>query len=122
MRERSRGSIIISLRWTSELAARPSCHTQPPRAACASSPRGLATELGPICIRGERYRAGLLITEMNRPLIDNAEFDGGVRNRTPSGAGQARRARRDRGIPRVRASSYMTARSIFVDGGMSISI
>ena len=47
--------------------------------------RGMAVELAPHNIQVNAIAPGYFATEMNRALIDNAEFDAWVCKRTPAG-------------------------------------
>ena len=47
--------------------------------------RGMAVELAPHNIQVNAIAPGYFATEMNRALIDNAEFNAGVCKRTPAG-------------------------------------
>ncbi len=47
--------------------------------------RGMAVELAPHNIQVNAISPGYFATEMNRALIDNAEFDAWVKKRTPAG-------------------------------------
>jgi gluconate 5-dehydrogenase len=85
--------------------------------------RGLATELGPTGVRVNAIAPGYFVTEMKRALLDDKSFDAWVRGRTPM---------RRWGTPDELAglavflcsdaASYITGQTIFVDGGMSISV
>ena len=85
--------------------------------------RGMAVELAPHNIQVNAIAPGYFATEMNRALIDNAEFNAWVCKRTPAGrwgdpdelAGLAVFLASD-------ASSYMTGQLLFVDGGMSVAL
>ena len=85
--------------------------------------RGMAVELAPHNIQVNAIAPGYFATEMNRALIDDAEFNAWVCKRTPAGrwgdpdelAGLAVFLASD-------ASSYMTGQLLFVDGGMSVAL
>ena len=47
--------------------------------------RGMAVELAPHGIQVNAIAPGYFATEMNRALIDNAEFNAWVNKRTPAG-------------------------------------
>ncbi len=64
--------------------------------------RGMAVELAPHNIQVNAIAPGYFATEMNRALIDNAEFDAWVMQAHAGRAlGPAGRDRRPRGIPRL---------------------
>ena len=64
--------------------------------------RGMAVELAPHGIQVNAIAPGYFATEMNRALIDNAEFNAWVCKRTPAGTlGRAGRARGACGVPGV---------------------
>jgi gluconate 5-dehydrogenase len=83
----------------------------------------MAVELAPHNIQVNAIAPGYFATEMNRALIDDAEFNAWVCKRTPAGrwgdpdelAGLAVFLASD-------ASSYMTGQLLFVDGGMSVAL
>ena len=85
--------------------------------------RAMAIELAPHGIQVNAIAPGYFATEMNRALIDNAEFDAWVRKRTP--AGRWGRPDEIAGLAVFLASSaadYVTGQLIFIDGGMSVAL
>jgi gluconate 5-dehydrogenase len=85
--------------------------------------RGMAVELAPHNIQVNAIAPGYFATEMNRALIDNADFNAWVCKRTPAGrwgepdelAGVAVLLASD-------ASNYITGQMLIVDGGMSVAL
>ena len=85
--------------------------------------RGMAVELAPHNIQVNAISPGYFATEMNRALIDDAEFNAWVCKRTPAGrwgepaeiAGLAVFLCSD-------AANYITGQLITIDGGMSVAL
>jgi gluconate 5-dehydrogenase len=85
--------------------------------------RAMAVELAPHNIQVNAIAPGYFATELNRALIDNAEFDAWVKKRTP--AGRWGRPDEISGLAVFLASSaadYITGQLITIDGGMSVSL
>jgi gluconate 5-dehydrogenase len=85
--------------------------------------RGMAVELAPHGIQVNAIAPGYFATEMNRALIDNAEFNAWVCKRTP--AGRWGKPDEIAGLAVFLASSasdYMTGQMLVIDGGMSVAL
>ena len=85
--------------------------------------RGMAVELAQHNIQVNAIAPGYFATEMNRALIDNAEFNAWVCKRTPAG----RWGNPDEigGLAVFLASpaaNYMTGQMLTIDGGMSVAL
>ena len=123
MIERRRGKIINVASIMSELA-RP---TIIPYAAAKGGvkmlTRALAVELGAHNIQVNAIAPGFFRTEMNRALIDNAEFDAWVKGRTPAARwGEPKELAGIALLLASQASDYISGQIIFVDGGLTASV
>jgi gluconate 5-dehydrogenase len=121
---RRRGGKIINIASLMSELARP---TVVPYTAAKGGvkqlTRGMAVELAPHNIQVNAIAPGYFATEMNRALIDNAEFNAWVCKRTPAGRW---------GIPEEiaglavflssSAADYMTGQMLVIDGGMSVAL
>jgi gluconate 5-dehydrogenase len=120
---RKRGKIVNVASLMSELA-RP---TIVPYAAAKGGvrqlTRGMAVELAPHNIQVNAIAPGYFATEMNRALIDNAEFNAWVCKRTPAGRwGQPEEIAGLAVFLASRASDYITGQILVIDGGMSVAL
>jgi len=85
--------------------------------------RGMAVELAPHNIQVNAISPGYFATEMNRALIDNAEFNAWVCKRTPAGRwGEPSEIAGLAVFLSSAAANYITGQLITIDGGMSVSL
>ena len=85
--------------------------------------RGMAIELAPHNIQVNAISPGYFATELNRALIDNAEFDAWVKKRTPAGRwGQPDEIAGLAIFLCSSAADYITGQLITIDGGMSVAL
>jgi len=85
--------------------------------------RGMAIELAPHNIQVNAIAPGYFATEMNRALIDDAEFNAWVCKRTPAGRwGEPDELTGLALFLASAASNYVTGQIMFVDGGMSVAL
>jgi len=120
---RRRGKIVHIASLLSELA-RPSVV---PYAAAKGGvrqlTRGMAVELAPHNIQVNAIAPGYFATEMNRALIDNAEFNAWVCKRTPAGRwGQPDELAGLAVFLASSASDYVSGQMIVIDGAMSVAL
>jgi gluconate 5-dehydrogenase len=85
--------------------------------------RGMAVELAPHNIQVNAIAPGYFATEMNRALIDNAEFNAWVCKRTPAGRwGDPHELAGLAVFLASPAANYMTGQLVIMDGGMSVAL
>ena len=85
MIERKRGKIVHIASLMSELARPTVVPYTAAKGGVRQLTRGMAVELAPHNIQVNAIAPGYFATEMNRALIDNAEFNAWVCKRTPAG-------------------------------------
>jgi len=85
--------------------------------------RGMAVELAQHNVQVNAIAPGYFATEMNRALIDNAEFNAWVCKRTPAGRwGQPDELAGLAVFLASAGSNYITGQMFVVDGGMSVAL
>jgi gluconate 5-dehydrogenase len=85
--------------------------------------RGMAVELAPHNIQVNAIAPGYFATEMNRALIENAEFNAWVCKRAPAGRwGQPEEIAGLAVFLASAASNYVTGQLLVIDGGMSVAL
>ncbi len=85
--------------------------------------RGMAVELAPHNIQVNAIAPGYFATEMNRALIDDADFNAWVCKRTPAGRwGDPPEIAGLAVFLASAAANYITGQLITIDGGMSVSL
>jgi gluconate 5-dehydrogenase len=85
--------------------------------------RGMAVELAPHNIQVNAIAPGYFATEMNRALIDNAEFNAWVCKRTPAGRwGEPAEIAGLAVFLASAAADYITGQLLVIDGGMSVAL
>jgi gluconate 5-dehydrogenase len=85
--------------------------------------RGMAVELAPHNIQVNAIAPGYFATEMNRALLDNAEFTAWVNKRTPAGRwGEPAEIAGLAVFLASSASDYVTGQMLVIDGGMSVAL
>jgi gluconate 5-dehydrogenase len=120
---RKRGKIIHIASLMSELARPTVVPYTAAKGGVRQLTRGMAVELAPHGIQVNAIAPGYFATEMNRALIDNAEFNAWVCKRTPAGRwGQPDELAGLAIFLSSGASDYMTGQMLVVDGGMSVAL
>ncbi len=120
---KKRGKIIHIASLMSELARPTVVPYTAAKGGVRQLTRGMAVELAPMGIQVNAIAPGYFATEMNRALIDNAEFNAWVCKRTPAGRwGQPDELAGLAVFLASGASDYMTGQMLVVDGGMSVAL
>ena len=123
MRARRRGSIVNVTSLTAELGRPNIVPYAASKGGARQITRGLAVELAPDGIRVNAVSPGYFTTEMNRALLDNADFVAWVHLRTP----MKRWGDPDEVAGAVvflasDASAFITGQTISIDGGFSVNM
>ena len=120
---KKRGKIIHIASLMSELARPTVVPYTAAKGGVRQLTRGMAVELAPMGIQVNAIAPGYFATEMNRALIDNAEFNAWVCKRTPAGRwGQPDELAGLAVFLASTASDYMTGQMLVMDGGMSVAL
>ena len=120
---KKRGKIIHVASLMSELARPTVVPYTAAKGGVRQLTRGMAVELAPMGIQVNAIAPGYFATEMNRALIDNAEFDAWVKKRTPAGRwGQPDEIAGLAVFLASPAANYMTGQMLVMDGGMSVAL
>jgi gluconate 5-dehydrogenase len=123
MIERRRGKIIHIASLMSDLARPTVVPYITSKGGIRQLTRGMAVELAPHNIQVNAIAPGYFNTEINRALLDNAEFDAWVKKRTPAGRwGEPAEIGGLAVFLASRAADYMTGQLVTIDGGMSVSL
>ena len=85
--------------------------------------RGMAVELAQHNIQVNAIAPGYFATELNRALLDNAEFDAWVKKRTPAGRwGDPAEIAGLAVFLSSKAADFVTGQMVTIDGGMSVAL
>ncbi|HVO90448.1 MAG TPA: glucose 1-dehydrogenase [Casimicrobiaceae bacterium] len=123
MIERRRGKVIHIASLMSDLARPTVVPYTATKGGIRQLMRGMAIELAPHNIQVNAIAPGYFATEMNRALLDNAEFDAWVKRRTPAGRwGQPEEIAGLAVFLASEAANYITGQMITIDGGMSVAL
>ncbi len=123
MIERKHGKIVHIASLMSELARPTVVPYTAAKGGVRQLTRGMAVELAPHNIQVNAIAPGYFATEMNRALIDNAEFNAWVCKRTPAGRwGQPDELAGLAVFLASAGSNYITGQMFAVDGGMSVAL
>ena len=120
---KKRGKIVHIASLMSELARPTVVPYTAAKGGVRQLTRGMAVELAPHNIQVNAIAPGYFATEMNRALIDNAEFNAWVCKRTPAGRwGEPDEVAGLAVFLASSASDYITGQLLVIDGGMSVAL
>ncbi len=120
---RKQGKIVHIASLMSELARPSVVPYTAAKGGVRQLTRGMAVELAPHNIQVNAIAPGYFATEMNRALIDNAEFNAWVCKRTPAGRwGEPDELAGLAVFLASPAANYMTGQLVVMDGGMSVAL
>jgi gluconate 5-dehydrogenase len=118
-----RGKIVHIASLMSELARPSVVPYTAAKGGVRQLTRGMAVELAPHNIQVNAIAPGYFATEMNRALLDNAEFTAWVNKRTPAGRwGEPAEIAGLAVFLASSASDYVTGQMLVIDGGMSVAL
>jgi len=120
MKARRRGKIINVCSLAADLGRPNIVPYAASKGALRMLTRALAVELAPSNIQVNGISPGFFKTEMNAPLIADAEFSGWVARRTPAGRwGEPPEIAGAAVFLASAAANYVTGHVLYVDGGFS---
>jgi len=120
---KKRGKIIHIASLMSELARPTVVPYTAAKGGVRQLTRGMAVELAQHNVQVNAIAPGYFATELNRALIDNAEFNAWVCKRTPAARwGQPDEISGLAVFLASKAADYMTGQLLFIDGGMSVAL
>ena len=123
MMTRKQGKIIHIASLLSDLARPTVVPYTAAKGGVRQLTRGMAIELAQYNIQVNAIAPGYFSTEMNRALLDNAEFDAWVKKRTPAGRwGEPHEIAGLAVFLASGAANYMTGQVLVMDGGMSVAL
>ncbi|HEX8013184.1 MAG TPA: glucose 1-dehydrogenase [Casimicrobiaceae bacterium] len=123
MIEKKRGKIVHIASLMSDLARPSIVPYTAAKGGVRQLTRAMAVELAPHNIQVNAIAPGYFATEMNRALLDDAEFTAWVKRRTPAGRwGDPAEIGGLAVFLASSASDYVTGQILFIDGGMSIAL
>ena len=119
MAARGRGKIINIGSLTSELARATIGPYTVAKGGIKMLTKAMAAEWGELGIQANAIGPGYMITDMNEALINNPQFDGWVKSRTPARRwGKPEELAGTAVFLASSASDYVNGQIIYVDGGM----
>jgi len=122
MRERCSGKIVNICSLASEIGRPNIVPYAASKGGLQMLTRALAVELAPHNVQVNGIAPGFFKTDMNAPLIANAEFSAWVAKRTPAGRwGDPAEIAGAAVFLASPAADYVTGHVLFVDGGFSVS-
>jgi gluconate 5-dehydrogenase len=122
MKARRRGKIINICSLASEIGRPNIVPYAASKGGLQMLTRALAVELAPFNVQVNGIAPGFFKTDMNAPLIADADFSGWVASRTPAGRwGEPPEIAGAAVFLASGAADYVTGHVLFVDGGFSVA-
>jgi gluconate 5-dehydrogenase len=123
MKERRRGKIIATGSLASDLGRGTITPYSAAKGGLKMFIRALAVELGPHNVQCNAIGPGWFDTDMNKPLVDNAEWMAQVKRRCPAGRYAAPEEIAGTAVFQAsQASDVVSGQLIFVDGGVTANM